>query len=726
MKKRILCLVLALVLVGSAVGFFVYDKVGNTFNYAKNPGKYVTLGDTNYIKTLYTGGKTQPDEVTDADLQAAIAKALASLQDKNGVGNEDGVVKYDVIKMYDTLRIIYKAEVKDDNKVISKAETLDPTKETWVQLGADSDLARLLVEHLLGMKASDSRYRAYTKSDTSNNDILKGDKIVFSYTVNGAAGEDRENLDTRVNGDQFLSAIETKEGVTGLTALFLEKVNNKEAKIGEALTLEIGEGDSKKTFVMTVDYVLRDWVIAGKANEGEYIYFTTSTDGEETKIHHGLLSQDLDTAFGEGFSKKLAELEIGTESEITVDQKITNSEGTESTVTKTYKVKIERVEGGRENTDTLPDSDVSRAEKWFTFTKTYDENSDAKADNDEAYELKNKTVTYSVAVVNVKTFAYNYANITDETDGLKYSAETDSELAKLFKAYDAYKDAKKELDDAKDTDLTKLRNALDKAEDDLLAAEIAYIDTLKPEDGSALKAYYDAVKKLIDARKALAEAEAAEGTTEEKKTELRTAVDDARTDVENKLADYAKDEKIYLDDLKYVDIAARGAYEKQETETLEDEKKDKLAYEIAKEVWNKLLEDAGKTVKYPGKAVRVAYRGLVDGHKTNYYENRDKSPYSDYSTFKSYLKNSAYSGKDYKVELTNEAKEIVLEQLVMYRLIEMYDVELKADQESTLKFFEQYGATDYANRLRTGYLFDNLMQKIAEEICPAVAKTESK
>lgn len=727
MKKRILCLVLALVLVGSAVGFFVYDKVGNTFNYAKNPGKYVTLGDTNYIKTLYTGGKTQPDEVTDADLQAAIAKALAALQDKNGVGNEGGVVKYDVIKMYDTLRIIYKAEVKDDNKVISKAETLDPTKETWVQLGADSDFARLLVEHLLGMKASDSRYRAYTKSGTSNNDILKGDKIVFSYTVNGAAGEDRENLDTRINGDQFLSAIETKEGVTGLTALFLEKVNNKEAKIGEALTLEIGEGDSKKTFVMTVDYVLRDWVIAGKANEGEYIYFTWSAEGDDKKTeHHGLLSQDLDTKFGEGFSKKLAELEIGTESEITVDQKITGSDNTESTVTKTYKVKIERVEGGRENTDTLPDSDVSRAEEWFTFPKTYDEDSDAKADNDEEYKLKNKTVTYSVAVVNVKTFAYNYANITDEKDGLKYSAETDSELAKLFKAYDAYKDAKKELDDAKDTDLTKLQNALDKAEDELLAAEIAYIDTLKPEDDSALKAYYDAVKKLIDARKARAEAEAAEGTTDEKKTELRTAVDDARTEVENKLADYAKDEKIYLDDLKYVDIAARGAYEKQETETLEGEKKDKLAYEIAKEVWNKLLEDAGKTVKYPGKAVRVAYRGLVDGHKTNYYENRDKSPYSDYSTFKSYLKNSAYSGKDYKAELTNEAKEIVLEQLVMYRLIEMYDVKLTTGQESTLKFFEQYGATDYVNRWRTGYLFDNLMQKIAEEICPAVAKTESK
>lgn len=55
MKKRILCLVLAVVLVGSAIGFFVYDKVGNTFNYAKNPSKYVTISNADAIKTLYTG-----------------------------------------------------------------------------------------------------------------------------------------------------------------------------------------------------------------------------------------------------------------------------------------------------------------------------------------------------------------------------------------------------------------------------------------------------------------------------------------------------------------------------------------------------------------------------------------------------------------------------------------------------------------------------------------------
>ena len=112
----------------------------------------------------------------------------------------------------------------------------------------------------------------------------------------------------------------------------------------------------------------------------------------------------------------------------------------------------------------------------------------------------------------------------------------------------------------------------------------------------------------------------------------------------------------------------------------------------------------------------------MDGHKTNYYENREKEPYSNYKTFKDYLRNSVYAGKDYKAELTNEAQEIVLEQLVLYRLVDMYDITLTTNQESVLRIYQQIGASSYIDQMRTGYLFDNVMQKIAEDICPAVAK----
>ena len=353
MKKRILCLVLAVVLVGSAIGFFVYDKVGNTFNYAKNPSKYVTISNADVIKTLYTGGKTQPDAVTETDLQAAVAKALASLQKDGTVG---------IIRLYDTL---YYATVEVDGKVkvITKTETLEPTKSTSVQLGADSDLARLFVEFLLGKDGSTTSYRTYTKDE-----IMKGDKIVFSYTVDGEGGDARENVKRNVIGATFLDDIEADGAAAGLTAKFLEKLANREAKINEAITLELGEGDSKKTYVITVGYALRDKIVGDGVEDGDhlrFVYNEITKDGEEDKegkdtIHTGVLSENLDKEFGTGFYAKLKTLEIGKKTAEKFSTTITNEDGT--TETKEYKVEIQYVEG-REDTSSLTDEQIERADE---------------------------------------------------------------------------------------------------------------------------------------------------------------------------------------------------------------------------------------------------------------------------------------------------------------------------------------------------------------------------
>lgn len=734
MKKRILCLVLALVLVGSAVGFFVYDKVGNTFNYEKKSGKYLTIGDREYVKSLYTGGKTAPEAVDETALRAAVAKALASLQ--KAVGTDDnGVVDYSTIRLYDTLYVKYYATIGegDDLQVITKPETLDPSKSTSIQLGADDDLARIFLG-LIGQNAGLTAYR----TAKSGSEIYLGDTIVFKYTVGGEGGDDRENLKATVSSTaDFLAAVETKEGVTGLTAKFLDAVKEKNVKVGDAVTLTVGEGDDAKTFDITVQYALRDWVIGGDLEDGDYVRLVINEitkDGEDkdvvgkdTDYTGQVVKADLDAEFGEGFYDKLMTIKIGekTEEKFSAVKHMTDSEGNASDETKEYMVKVVRVEGGRENVADLPANERSLGESYLNVTKEYAEDSDAKADNDESLSLAGKTVTYHIAITDVKTVAYNYATVTDGTDGLKYTAETDSDIEKLFKAYDALTDAQKKYDDAKDSDLTEQLKALNEAKAALLDAEIAYIDTLKPEDDSKLKAYYDAVKAVIDAKKALSDAEGLEGEnakSEEEMNALREAVETAEAAATAALNAYAEEKEVSLKDLGYVDIVARDAYEKQETETIEDENKDKLAYEIAKEVWNKILEDAAKDVKYPGRAVRIAYRGLVDGYKTNYYENRDKEPYSNYKSFKDYLKNSAYAGKDYKAELTKEAQEIVLEQLALYRLVDLYEVKLTDNQEAILRIYQQIGATSYIDSMRTGYLFDNLMQKVAEDICPAVAK----
>lgn len=748
MKKKILCLVLALVLVGSAVGFFVYDKVGNTFDYAKKDlTKYITIAGIDSVNALYTSEKMTPDTVEEKDLQAAVASALASLQKDGTVG---------VVQMYDTLYVKYYAETEIDGEttVISKADTLDPSKTTSIQLGADSDLARLFVEHLLGKDVSGTSYRAYTTDA-----VMFGDKITYSYTKNGESRDEWKNLKAEVKGSDFLESI-----ADGLTALYREKVTSGDAEIGEALELTLGED----TYIVTVHYALRNKVVGGAVVEGDHLRFTyyeitadgdTDVEGKGTTYTTALTpdkKETIDEKFGTGFYDKLLTLTIGEKSEkftVTKTTAITSDEGesttaetgedesaTTTTETKAYKVNIEYVEG-REDISGLASDEVEIADTWyhegenvFSFQTTYADDSEATADNDESIELKGKTVTYYVAVTGVKTLQYDYANIVSSS-GLGYTvdADEDEKLSDLFTAYDAYKKAQDAYDDAKALtgdeaktaeELAELEAAAAAALDTLYDKETAYIDSLEPEEGSKVKAYADAVKALVAAKKALSDAEALEGEaakTEAELAELRDAVTAAEDALATALDAYAKEEGLYYEDVKYIDIAAKDAYEKQETKTLEDAEKDELAYAIAKEVWDKLLQEVAETVKYPSKAVRVAYRGLYDGYKTNYYSNRDETPYSNYKTFKSYLTQSAFAGKDYKTELTAEAQQIVLEKMVLYRLVEMYDIELTESQESIMTFYEYYMA-DSASEIRAAYLFDNLMQEITEQICPAVKK----
>ena len=176
--------------------------------------------------------------------------------------------------------------------------------------------------------------------------------------------------------------------------------------------------------------------------------------------------------------------------------------------------------------------------------------------------------------------------------------------------------------------------------------------------------------------------------------------------------------------MTFLDLAAINGYREQIKEEVKEDKEDKFSYAVAKEVWNALLEQVKDSAKYPSRAVKVAYRGLIDEHKSNYYENRDKKPYSEYSTFKSYLKQSAYAGKDYKAELTSEAEQIVLEKMVLYRLVELYDVTLTQSQEMMMNFYTMYMDENYCDEVRAAYLFDNVMQKIAEQVCPAIADAD--
>ena len=139
----------------------------------------------------------------------------------------------------------------------------------------------------------------------------------------------------------------------------------------------------------------------------------------------------------------------------------------------------------------------------------------------------------------------------------------------------------------------------------------------------------------------------------------------------------------------------------------------------------KLITESVTVEKEGGEIdVKVAYKGLIDSHKETYYTNRTKEPYSKYSTFKSYLSGYLYSDSDYKAELTKEATEIVRTNMILFRLVEIYEVELTANQELMVSLYQQLGSELYAESYEFAAYFDNVMLEICEHIEPRLVDEE--
>lgn len=714
MKKRILCLVLAVVLIGSAVFFFTYGKLTASYPYAeKDMSKYVNIASKEFVEALYTGAR-EPEAVSDDTVRYAIAAAIAKVAKETDLG---------VIEAYDTLYVKYYATIEQDGKtvVVTKDDALDPTKNTTVQLGTDSDLARLFEEFLLGKNAADTAYTVIKKGDNSQILVRKGDKLHFSYKLED--GTVTKNQTAVVKGSDFLDFI--AQG-SDITAKFLAAMSDPGVLVGEDITITVNvpeEGSTvEKQYTFNVDYVFRDKVIGGNVQEGdvvdiEYCEITTGEEGEEVAgerlPYYGIATQErIDSDYGVGFFEILKTLTIGVESDVisvTKNVSVTNPDTGETTVTPVpmkYKLTVKSVVG-REDVDTLPEDQVERAEKYITFDKTYDADSDAKAENDENLSLAGKTVTYHVAVVKMKTADYNCETIVNS---IKYTGDTDSELKAYLEAYGAYFEAKTEYDDAvaegkTGEDLDELQTKLNDAIAATEAPELAYLLSLEAEDDTPLASLKTAAKAYDDAKKD-------EAKTEDEVAALKYA--------------YAEKKNEYLaskgTNTLLADQVAVDEYWDYQKEVAQDEADTKFSYAIAKEIWNALLENVKTTVKYPSRAVAVAKKGLMNSLKDDYYSNRD-SKYSEYSSFKSYLQQSVYKDQDYKQAIQAEAEQIVLEKMVLYRLADLYEVTLTASQESMASLYSYiYGVP--VDEAKAASFFDNVMQAITEAVCPALVDTQ--
>ena len=657
MKKRILCIVLAALFVATAIFFAIYNRYGNTYNYQnKDMSKYVGSDWTiEFIEGLYDGS-VEYKHATEKDVQYAIAEAIAA---KNADTYKESEGTFG---LYDTLLANYyiTTEIDGETVVISLPSKLAPGSKTGMQLGADTDFARM-ISTLLGKKVSDNSYVTFTAGN-----IYAGDNLYIDYSIKDGESGTYEKF--TMEGTDYLESI-----LPGLTAKFEEK--KADVKIGTAVELKVTDAEgAEKTVSLTVKFASRAIIQdAGKALDGDHVFFEYKT-GEEVKTTSwngvvGATTTDentsetkntMDAKFGAGFEAALKGLTIGTEGEVkaTLDGKEV-----------TYKVKIsyalpvDRAATDREG--------YKAAESFFELDYTYPEDSEAQSEAEievdgekKKIDLAGKAVKLYVAVTNFYDMSYDYEGIMDV---LKYSPGAEEKVDLYLSAYAKYLTAKK-----------------------------AY------EDGIALTG-----------DKAL---------TEEKKAELKAAMDEAETKANE--AKTAYETELGEGKTTTPDEAAVAAYDKYAEEVAQAELDNEYRYAVAQQVWEKLLPMADGA-KLPSKAVKAAYKGLIDSHKETYYKNKTKDPYKQYSTFKSYLKGYLYSGKDYKAELTKEAEGIVRSNMVMFRLVEIYGVELDATQELMVSIYQQLGNDLYAESYEYAALFDNVMTEMTDHINPELVDPEA-
>lgn len=745
MKKKILCVALAVLLVATAIFFAVYQAIGHTYDYAKNDmSKFVNLtlddllaaDDKSILHSDFTAGEKE-----------ALAVIARQLSDYSKLNLELSYVGK--IGRFDTLAYVYYITMDVDGveTVISLGSNLDPTvaasKLKKVQMGDNSDLSNLF-SSLVGTDLSEYSFNAITANKDAENPIYANDTIYFNY----------EKLDA-----------ENKVVTTGTYEH--GKASELDAKFGEGFgaaisALEIGDSDKEITtadgtkYVVEILFVTRDTVNGGEVQNGDIVYFLYKETGDKSLVTYyataGVDNAKLDEDFGAGFADKLFDIEIGREVSTIVEVPAQEGEGTVK-----YEVQIDYVY--RADLSATAEENITRAEDFVTFEKTYEEDAEdvaeIKDEEGNPIELKGKTVTYHVVPL------YRYDAVYDMdaiVENFGYTSTEDMKgtvLANYLDAYYAYETAKAAFvaarsayNSATEAQKEAKKEALDKAEGTLNDAREDFLtfNEVEVEEGEeapvkteldhyleanakylvAFDAYKDAEEVLKEAEQAAEGAEA--GSAEEsavadataKFEAAKAAMETAKADMETARAAYATSKGIEDATTVTVEGIVIESYDAYTHVVAQDEKDQEFREAVAKLIWTnvvKLVEDRGVT--YPEKALRVTYEALYDEAEEEFYENRDK--YSKYKNLKAYL--AGEIGTDYKAQLEADAKEIVMHNLILYRIVELTGVELTEDDTYMFEFYEMYLGYD-ADAMGAATLFDKAMDDLTERLYPDIFEEE--
>ncbi len=731
MKKRILCIALAVVLVAAAVFFAVYQAYGHTFDYAnKDMSKYLSLTLDDLKNADDKSIKYDDFQAEEKDALAYIAKQLTDYS-KLGLGLE----YTGKIGKFDTVVYVYYMTMKgeDGNPItISLGSKLDPTlaasKLSKVQMNDGSDLSDIL-SALVGEEVDAYSFNAITKISGTDvqNPIFDKDTVYFDW-------------------DKV-----TAEGAKESDTYAHYKLDEMDAEFGEGFAAEIKKlqiGDSKKEFTLadgtkytvTIRFVTRDTVNGGEVKTGDKVYFKyKEVGGAATLTYYGIMGTDdsaLDTKFGTGFAAALFATPIdykdAEDSDITTKEIKANLNGTE----KTYEVDIDYVY--RADADEN-DPNLVKAEFFKEITHKYADDAkdvaEIKDKDGKPIELKGKEVTFHVAPLYRYEAVYDLEAIVNT---FKYPSTEDMEgtaFAKYLTAYAKYlqevkdvESAEKNLADAADDKKEDAQKKLDTAKSDLEKAITAlgeFNKDTKYDDKNVktkLDAYLEAYAKHFVAKLAY------EKAADDKKAEAETAMNEAKTALDTALGEYVSDRNANKEegeeDVKAEDITPEAlaieSYDEYAWKMAQKELDTDFRYDIAELIWNNLLKQVEGKVTFPKKALRVTYEALYDSKEEDYFENKT-SKYSKYKNLKAYLNGEL--GADWKAKLEAEAEQIVFQNIVLYRMVELTGVELSDSDLSMISFFALYMGYSEEGQ-KSGKLFDKVMGYLTEELYPDIFPKE--
>ncbi len=672
MLKKLLCIALVVAIVGSAVFFFVYDKVGRTYNYEKhaqeNANTYLGIKfDAALIESFKEEANKLgmwKDLTKDApEFGYMLAQKILSAHNASGAEK----LYEGKLSVYDKLNFAYYVTTEIDGKEvkISNPTFMNLTSPQNVQIGADPETAELAGMLSEGLK--DTTFAAY--SFFTSGAVLKDDKIWVnvSWTPKDKSTTKYDYYETTLAGldsiyQGLTTAFETKQNELIASTKKANSENNKTdlpPVIGSNLALKVGEQD----ITLKVYFAARQRVTSGAVVAGDTLYFNYKKDSATTSVPFVATMNEegkaeLKDAFkSDDFYTKLLALEIGKadqEIKLTVDGK-----EVKYTINLEYATpadpKLER-EGLLKNEPLVIETKYPADSE----TVRYGENGERYLDADKK---EVKLSSYEKVKVYIYMTSFNHVDHT----------EFDTIYTDL--SYKNYADAE-------------------------TAAYLAAVVALRTEEDKGENANADTVKKLKD--------------------EVETA-----RKAYNKANNKPETEPIDAD--KFI-IEKYDEYVLEETNKAA---KNELRYEKAEIVWDGIVakvEEARKAqnkTSYPKRAVKLEVNGIVDELKATYYANKGKTGYTE-KNFKTWLASQDDYKGDVDAKLEAEAQKAVLENMIVYALAEVYGTQATEDQKDSIDddrelykaYASQLGMSPQPDAhwqvMETAYVFDNTMQAIVE------------